>query len=70
LDTFQVSLCKALNVGIEPKDIRNALLATWQERRDVYHPCPVLKRCFSGFISLKTYLVNSFPFLVVHDESL
>jgi hypothetical protein len=28
LDTFQVSLCKALNVGIEPKDIRNALLAT------------------------------------------
>ena len=28
LDAFQVALRKALNVGIEPKDIRNALLAT------------------------------------------
>jgi len=28
LDAIQVAFRKALNVGIEPKDIRNALLAT------------------------------------------
>lgn len=61
LDAFQFALRKALNVGIEPNDIRNVLLAMRPERHDVYHPCPVLKTSFPGSEFKKIYWLTLSP---------